>query len=610
MWVLLLQVLSKTRPALRRRARTSGYQADTPTSPIPRLVEFSTRHARSVIAAALMLSCLCAIYAATHFRLATDTRELFPRTLPWVERAWHYIDRFPEQGILVVIDAPTPELVDQASTKLAAALETDSEHFRSIDALQSDPFFARNALLYPPKEDVEQIAGRMGEAAPLIQALSADPSLRGALTGLDYGLLGTANGYITPDALARPINMAADTVDDLLAGRPAHFSWRLLAQGKPAEKRDLLHFIQVQPVLDYAAVEPGRAASEAIQQAAQKLDLAGTYQARVRLTGPVPMNDSQFSVLQEHAVFNGLITFAAVLLILWLALRSWRTIFATSIGLVCGLAVAAALGLLLVGTLNPLSVAFFVLFVGLGIDFGLQFAVRYRAERYDTAALRPALVSAARKAGGPLALAGIATALGFFSFVPTSYRGLSELGLIAGCGMLIAFLTSITLVPALIAVLNPPAEAAPMRLASLAPVDHFLERHRIAVIALTIGAVVLGAPLLYWVRFDFNPLHLQNPKAEAVSTFLELRKDPRTGANAVELLKPNLQSAREAASRLATLPEVAGTQTIASFVPSDQEAKIAAIAKAAASLAPALHPTPKAPPTDADTIAALTDTAK
>ena len=406
------------------------------------------------------------------------------------------------------------------------------------------------------------------------------------------------------------MNMAADTVDDLLAGRPAHFSWRLLAGGKPAEPRDLRRFLQVQPVLDFAAVEPGRAASEAIKEAATQLDLAGTYQARVRLTGSVPMNNSQFSVLQEHAVFNGLITLAAVLLILWLALRSWRTILATLVGLICGLTIAAALGLLLVGTLNPLSVAFFVLFVGLGIDFGLQYAVRYRAERYDTGALRPALLNAARKAGGPLALAAAATALGFFAFVPTSYRGLSELGLIAGSGMIVAFLASITLVPALIAVLNPPAEAAPMRMASLAPVDRFLERHRWAVVALTIGAVVLGAPFLYWLRFDFNPLHLQSPRAEAVATFLELRKDPQTGANAIELLKPDLQSAEKAAARLATLPEVSGTTTLASFVPSDQEAKLAAIGRAAASLAPALHPAPKAPPTDPETVAALTETAK
>ena len=257
--------------------RTSSRHADIPDTAPRRVL-----HASCPAPSSLSRSCCpaCArIYTATHFRLATDTRELFPRDLPWVERAWHYIDRFPEQGILVVVDAPTPELVDQASARLAAALETDHEHFRSIDALQGDPFFARNALLYLPKADVEQIAGRMGQAAPLIQALSADPSLRGALTGLDFGLLGAANGFVPPDALARPMNMAADTVDDVLAGRPAHFSWRLLAEGKPAEPRDLRRFIQVQPVLDYRRRragpcrqrgDPGRGA-----EARSRRDLSG-----------------------------------------------------------------------------------------------------------------------------------------------------------------------------------------------------------------------------------------------------------------------------------------------------------------------------------------------
>jgi len=95
-----------------------------------------------------------------------------------------------------------------------------------------------------------------------------------------------------------------------------------------------------------------------------------------------------------------------------------------------------------------------VLFIGLGVDFGIQFSVRYRAERHDYPELRTALHSTAVKVGGPLALAALATAVGFSSFLPTAYRGLSELGEIAGSGMIIAFLTSITLLPALLAVLN------------------------------------------------------------------------------------------------------------------------------------------------------------
>ena len=99
----------------------------------------------------------------------------------------------------------------------------------------------------------------------------------------------------------------------------------------------------------------------------------------------------------------------------------------------------------MVGALNLISVYFAVLFVGLGVDFGIQFSVRYRAERHEVDGLYEALLHAGRRAGAPLTLAALATAAGFLSFLPTAYRGLSELGLIAGVGMLIAFLTSITL---------------------------------------------------------------------------------------------------------------------------------------------------------------------
>ena len=149
-----------------------------------------------------------------------------------------------------------------------------------------------------------------------------------------------------------------------------------------------------------------------------------------------------------------------VLIVLWLALRSWKIIGAVFFSLMVGLATTAALGLAMVGSFNLISIAFFVLFVGLGVDFGIQFSVRYRTERHEHHDLREALRWAARKAGDPLALAAAATAVGFFSFLPTDYRGLSELGLIAGFGMLIAFLCSITLVPAMLALLNPPGEAA------------------------------------------------------------------------------------------------------------------------------------------------------
>ena len=108
----------------------------------------------------------------------------------------------------------------------------------------------------------------------------------------------------------------------------------------------------------------------------------------------------------------------------------------------------------------------------------------------------------------------MATAAGFLSFLPTDYKGVSELGEIAGVGMLVAFLSSITVLPALLDLLNPPGEKEPVGYAFLAPVDHFLEKHRVVIIVGTLLIAVAGLPLLYFLRFDFNPINLRSPKVE------------------------------------------------------------------------------------------------
>jgi hopanoid biosynthesis associated RND transporter like protein HpnN len=221
------------------------------------------------------------------------------------------------------------------------------------------------------------------------------------------------------------------------------------------------------------------------------------------------------------------------------------------------------------------------------------------------------LISAARKAGGPLALAGAATALGFSAFLPTNYRGLSELGEIAGPGMIIAFLTSVTLLPALLQIFNPPAEPRAMGFAVLAPVDRFLQRWRIPVLVVTLGAVLLASPLLASLRFDFNTVHLQNPQSAPVAAFLELRKDPAAGANAVEIVAPNLLTAQEDAARLSTLPQVWSTRTLLNLIPADQETKLQLIGNISASIGSLLELGQiRPPPTDTENIEALQSAAR
>jgi hopanoid biosynthesis associated RND transporter like protein HpnN len=571
-------------------------------------VYFCIRHAVLTVLVAVLLATLAGAYATRHFALDADANNLISHDLPWRKHEAEFESLFPSkyEVIVAVVEAPTAELVAQATTALVARLSAQKELFPAVTELGGGPFFEKNGLLFPPTTEVVDTTRMLGEAKTMIQTLAQDSNLRGLATTLNYGLIGLRTKRYTLDDMSGTLNMAADTLQAVMAGKPASFSWRAMLNGAPPTPGERRRFIEIRPVLDYTALLPGKRATDAIRQDAADLGLASRYRATLRLTGQVPISDEEYATVQEGAFVNTAATILIVLTILWLALRSPRLIAAVAASLLVGLSITAGIGLALVGTLNLISIAFAVLFVGLGVDFGIQFSVRYRAERHEVDDLSEALINTARHVGAPLTLAATATAAGFLSFLPTEYRGLSELGLLAGVGMLVAFLTSITVIPALLMLLKAPGEPAEMGFKALAPVDRFTERYRIPIIVGTVIVVAAGLPLLYWLQFDFNPLNLRSDKVESVATFLQLRSDPAMGANSIYLLAPDREAAEADAAKLAKLPEVARVNTVDSFIPEDQQPKLAAIHQLSATLGPVLQPDPsKQPPTDAQDVIAL-----
>ena len=219
---------------------------------------------------------------------------------------------------------------------------------------------------------------------------------------------------------------------------------------------------------------------------------------------------------------------------------------------------------------------------------------------------KDALAAAATAVGGSLALAAASIAAGFFAFIPTSYVGASELGLIAGVGILIAFLLSITLLPALLVVLRPRIRPSAIGLPALARIGH----DRIVLLGGGVMAVVAVSTLPF-LQFDFNPLHMRSPRAESVSTLVDLMTDPDRTPNTLDVLAPTLADADALAARLSPLPEVARTMTLSSFVPDEQPQKLAMIEDAATLLDLTLYPDEIKPaPTDGEIAQSLTQTAK
>ncbi|MDT8331580.1 MMPL family transporter [Roseomonas gilardii] len=586
--------------------------AAAPDSLTGRIVGACCRHAWWVLLLALLLTGAAGLYSSRHFAMTTDTAELISPDLPYRQREIALNAAFPQNQdmTVVVLDGATSELAELGAARLYDRLKAREDLFRTVRRPDGGSFFARYGLMLLPLAEVQANADQLIQAQPFLGPLAADPSLRGVMGALDTVLLGVERGQAKLEDIRRPLEALAASFGAVAEGGPGFFSWRNLFSDQPAGVRETRKFILVQAKLDYGSLEPGARASAAIREAARELGLDAARGVTVRLTGSVPLSDEEFATLAEGASLMGIAMVVCLVAMVWLAVRSWRFALAILLSTILGLVLTAGAGLLVIGRFNLISVAFIPLFVGLGVDFGIQVSVRARAERLRHPALGDALVAAGNAVGGSLALAAAAIAAGFFAFLPTSYIGVSELGAIAGVGMVVAFVLSITLLPALLTLLRPAGEAREVGFAALAPVETWLHRHHRGVIAAAVLLAVGSVALMPRLTFDFNPLHLRSEKVESVSTIEDLMKDPDRSPYTIDVLMPSLAEADSLAKRIAPLPEVAQVVTLDSFVPGQQEEKLAAIQDAADLLSLTLDPVSvRPPPTDAEVVESFRATA-
>ncbi|MBV9693789.1 MAG: MMPL family transporter [Alphaproteobacteria bacterium] len=574
------------------------------------LVSFCCRNAGAVVGGIVLAAILSAFYTEHNFKIDTNSENLVSRRLDWRQREAHYDKLFPQQDqlILVVIDGTTQEQALRAQQVLAARLAPQKAMFSSVRQPGGGAFFQRNGLLFLPLGQVKDTTEKLIAAQPFLSVLAADPSLRGVMEGLSTALEGVNRGQARLEQLDKPIKAFGATLDAVVKGQTPYLSWQALINGDPGRTRS---FLEVKAALNFNALSPGAAAVDRIRAEARALGLVPAHGVRVRMTGPVPLADEEFASIADRADLMGIVILAAVTLTLWLAVSSFRIIFAILTTLFAGLSITMALGLAAVGVFNIISIAFVALFVGLGVDFAVQFAVRYRAERYSRAALMPALVGAGRNLGLPLALAAAATAAGFFAFLPTDYVGVAELGEIAGIGMIVAFLLAITMLPALLMLLKPGGEHEEVGFASLKGADGFVRRNRRTIILSGVLLGLAGMACIPFMRFDSNPLDLRSRKVESVSTLYDLMADPQTSPNTINVLAPSLPAADKVAARLARIPEVGQTLTLSSFIPDEQPQKMALISDASLLLDTALNPPVVKPaPGDAEVVQSMRGTAK
>jgi hopanoid biosynthesis associated RND transporter like protein HpnN len=579
---------------------------------IERIVALCCRHAVFVVLAAIALALAAGYYTATNFNIDTNSEKLVSANTDWRQREIKYDRLFPQQNnlILVVVDGATPERAEYGAAALAAGLAQHKDLLPSVRRPDGGEFFDHNGMLFLPVADVQSTTTQLIQAQPFLGVLAADPSLRGIMDALTMMLQGVSQGQAKLSDIARPIDAISTSLDDAAHGKRNFLAWRSLVTGAKPRIEEIRRFIEVQPKLDYGALEPGETASNLIRSEAKALNLTPDEGVLVRLTGPVPLADEEFGTLAERADLMGFAMLAAVLITLWLAVRSVRIIGAILITLIVGLVLTTGVGIAYAHVFNIISIAFIALFVGLGVDFAIQFSVRYRSERHSTDDLAKALAQAGNRVGLSLGLAAAATAAGFLSFLPTNYSGVAELGVISGIGMLIAFLLSITLLPSLLLLFGAPSEPEQVGYRSMRPLDAYIRSHRRTVLRVSGLIAIAAIALVPFLKFDFNPLDLRSKKVESVSTLHDLMKNPETSPNTINVLAPSLDKTDAIADRLSHVPQVGQVLTLKSFIPDDQPKKIALIHDANSLLDTTLNPFgTKPPPTDADVVTSMRATA-
>ncbi len=577
-------------------------------------LEFVRAHARAVIALTLVASAASLSYTVTHLGIDSDDAAMLSDELPFRALRNDFHRQFPPLAdpILIVVDGDTPGRAQDAAERIASRLREHPEQIASVFVPGGGEFFARHGLLYLPPEELDALADHLTEVQPYLAELSRDGSLRGYV-----GILGEAlDAAHGTDGRGRDLvgvlTHLGAAFEAAVAGRPHSLSWTDLILDRPSTPEDRRRLVMVEPVVDYQAYQPAATSIETIHAVLSELGFDDSDNVRVRMTGYLVLAYEEMGLVANQARLAGLASFLLVSVILLLAMRSPRLVLSAVATLLVGLILTAGFATAAIGYLNLISVAFAVLFIGLSVDFGIHFCIRYREMSQQGLAHGAALRDTGDVVGSSLVLCAATTAIGFYAFVPTDYKGVAELGLISGTGMIISLVCNLTLLPALLSLgperapgvrargASPPWVDAAARLRGL-PVRY----PRVVWAGALVAAIAAGA-VLPDMRFDRDPVKLRDPSAESVQVFQELLERGSMSPWSAHVVVENEAEADRLAAEFEALPTVERALGLADFVPKDQALKLAILEDVSFFLQPIAENVERVPPpTTQEQLAAL-----
>ncbi|MEO1253169.1 MAG: MMPL family transporter [Pseudomonadota bacterium] len=523
-------------------------------------------------------------YAANNLTVNTDTSAMLDPDLPFQQRAIALREAFPQikEDMIVIMRAASLDEADAYAADLRAAIAANKDDFSAVFAPAQEPFFEENGLMYLSEGELESRLTQMTRASGLIETLIQSPQLGTFFSTLAENDELAEQSDLGQETLQALYAELGDVVEASLAGEVRPFSWMGALDEELREKSVHTRLLYATPVLDYSRLQPAKAGIIALREEIEALNAKYDGRVETYITG-----DPALRVEELEAVTTGIglsmgLSLILVTILLLLCYRSRSMTVMTLLSLIVTLVMTSAFAAATVGELNLVSVAFTVLLVGLGLDFAIHFLLHVQERRVAGQSNRDALKGAIHEVGPAIALAAPTTALAFLSFVPTRFDGIAQLGVIAGGGVIIAFLVSVTFLPA--ALKRLPQPTRPQREGAIRAGFAAVEKISGPVSVITVLIGVFALLLMPQVRFDADQMSLRNPASPSVKGFNFLFEDDETIPYRLTRLAGSEEEARASAAAAGALSTVAATRSLPDFVPEDQDAKLELIDFAAGTL--------------------------
>ena len=537
-----------------------------------------------VLSMVILLSALALQYTADHLSINTDTAELVAPDAPFQQNRRNYEKAFSQDlhTLLLVVESDSPELTKSATKRLLRLIMADKDHFNSAYIPNDNEFFRQNGLLYLDTDELQTLSNNLSLAQPFIGRIAQQPNLTGFFSIFEDALTSTDKTQVVPIDLTSLIDKVTSALHKRLNGENALLSWESLISDKKMHDRN--SFIIVSPKFDFSQIRPAENAIESVRKAVAEVQDPNLPAVKVWVTGEVGLEDDELSGMSTGTFTASIFSIVLVLFILLVAYRSVLLTVATLITLALGMLFCGAFAAFSVKQLNLISVAFAVSNIGLGVEYAIHFCLRYRDNLthhiHKDLALRNTLISTAPS----LLLCAGTTSIGLYAFIPTDYKGVSELGLLAGTSLFICLLITLIALPALLRVIPAPAkfsavkEEGPNGFAKLSQKLAACPLHYAKPIVIaTFVIAVVSIVLTFNVKTDFNPINLRDPNTESVIAFKNLMKDKETTPMTLTVLAKDENSAKALEQKLSALASVDKTVSLFDFQPADQDEKLALI---------------------------------